>query len=55
MEDKEAADLPGGREDNVLQVEVDLQCCILHQDNLQLEDQDMVEEDQCTEVEAEVV
>ena len=54
----EAADLPGGREDNLLQdiqVEVDLQCCILHQDILQPEDQDKAEEEQYTAVEAEVV
>jgi len=58
LEDMEAADLPEGREDNLLQdilVEVDLQCCILHWDNLQPEDRGMVGEDQCTEVEAEVV
>jgi len=44
--------------DNLLQdiqVEVDLQCCILQQDNLQPEDLGMAGEDQCTEVEAEVV
>ena len=54
----EAADPPEGMEDNLLQdiqVEVDLQCCILHQDNLQQEDRGMAEEDQCTAVEAEVV
>jgi len=58
LEDMEAADLPEDMEDNLLQdiqVEVDLQCCILHWDNLQLEDRGMAGEDQCTEVEAEVV